>query len=198
MLGRSGGRLSQGAHGEIMASNETVEFSRPIDVTRLGDVEVTQEIEANAAERQALARRFDLVAIDALKARVRLRRIRGGTALRLSGTLNADVVQTCVVSLAPVANHIDEDFTVIYASNAPAEEVAIGADPDVVLPEPMPEGYLDVGEAVAQQLGVSLDPYPRAPGATIDPKWTEGERERDNPFAKLATLKAKFPSSGRA
>jgi hypothetical protein len=28
-------------------------------------------------------------------------------------------------------------------------------------------GGLDLGEAVAQQLAVALDPYPRAPGATI-------------------------------
>ena len=53
------------------------EFARPIAVDRLGSDERTYDIEADAVERAALARRFDLLAIDGLTAHLRLRRLAG-------------------------------------------------------------------------------------------------------------------------
>lgn len=176
---------------------DAVEFSRPVDLSRLGDATVVQEIEATEGERRALARRFDLLALDSLRAKVNLRRVQGGTAVRLAGHVSAAVTQSCVVTLDPVENRIEEDFTVLYAPQAAVETAMIGADADMDLPEPLPEGALDIGEAVAQQLSLALDPFPRAPGAEIDPEWRgDAEEKRENPFARLATFHKNPNSSG--
>ena len=44
---------------------------------------------------------------------------------------------------------------------------------------------LDLGEAAAEQLALSLDPYPRAPGAELPEVATEAEA---NPFAALRRM----------
>ena len=52
--------------------------------------------------------------------------------------------------------------------------------------------HLELGEAIAEQLSLALDPYPRVPGATLeldDDAEAAPEATRPNPFAKLAGLK---------
>ncbi len=156
------------------------EFSRPVDIARLPQGEASYDIAANPAERAALARRFGLLALDRLEARVRLSRLAGGF-LRLSAELSADVTQSCVVTLEPVAARVEDEFTLLYGGTEEgSEDVVLGGDVELV--EPLPDGPLDIGEAVAQQLSLALDPYPRAPGVVAD-----GPREAlASPFAALA------------
>jgi hypothetical protein len=85
------------------------------------------------------------------------------------------------MTLEPVASGIEEDFTLLYSlkpgpgpvsegmvAREEAREVVV--DPEAEEPpEPLGPGGLDLGEAVAQQLAVALDPYPRAPGAALGP-----------------------------
>ena len=173
------------------------EFSRPVDLSRLGDAEAVHNIEATDAEREALTGRLGLVALAALRAKVRIRRVRGGAGIRLSGRLEADVTQSCVVTLDPVDSRVEEDFTVNYAAETSSEESVLGGDPDIDWPEPMPQGLLDIGEEVAQQLSLALDPYPRAPGIELDQRWKDEEEERRaGPFARLAALRKPPRSSG--
>jgi hypothetical protein len=71
-------------------------------------------------------------------------------------------------------------------------------DPDEELEEPLPEGPLDLGELVAQEFAVALDPYPRAPGAAFTPTWGEdpaGVAAGEPPEGKIrpfADLKARL------
>jgi len=170
------------------------EFSRPIEVDRIGHTEVVHDIAASPEERAALARRFDLLALDTLEARLRLRRARGGSVLRLAGRLTADVVQSCVVTLAPVPSRVEAEFTVLYGDGeAGGEGVEIDPEQESTV-EPWPDGPLDLGETVAQELALALDPYPRAAGAALDPSYTppEGagdEPEKVNPFRVLGKLR---------
>lgn len=172
------------------------EFSRPVDLARVGDAEAVHDIEASADERAALARRFGVVGIDSLRARISLRRIRGGAAVRLSGRLAADVTQSCVVTLEPVKQHVEEEFEIIYAADATDEESLIGPDSDIAWPEPLPDGPLDIGEAVAQQISLSLDPYPRAPGVELEGRWGLAASGTGTPFAALDKLRKPSRSSG--
>jgi hypothetical protein len=57
-------------------------------------------------------------------------------------------------------------------------------DPDDL---PAEAGAVDMGEALAQQLSLALDPYPRAPGAELPAEATDGGAH--GPFAALAKLK---------
>jgi uncharacterized metal-binding protein YceD (DUF177 family) len=136
-----------------------IEFSRPIDVARLGAGEAVYDIAANETERAALAKRFDLVSLEKLAAHVTLRRLPGGL-VRLTASLSADLIQTDVVTLDPVPARVDDDFTLLFGSDA---EDAAALDPEAELIEPLSDGQIDIGEAVAQQLSLVMAPYPRGP-----------------------------------
>jgi uncharacterized metal-binding protein YceD (DUF177 family) len=167
------------------------EFSRPVEAARLKRDEQRFEIAANPAERQALAKRFDLLALGSLTAEVRLGQIPGGL-IRLSAELAADITQECVVTLAPVQSRVQESFSVLYGDGGEALEVNLDGAAETI--EPLENGIIDIGEAVAQQLSLALDPFPHAPGAippipagTAKPA---GDRP-PSPFQALAGWKKK-------
>jgi len=141
------------------------EFSRPVEAPRVPGRTVTLAISADEHERAALAKRFALVALDRLEAEVRLERLEGGL-VRLSARLRADLAQSCVVTLEPVPAQIDEAFTLLYGEIAAAREIVLDGEDETV--EPFDGSRIDVGEAVAQQLSLALDPFPRAPGASLE------------------------------
>ncbi|HUC66562.1 MAG TPA: DUF177 domain-containing protein [Stellaceae bacterium] len=164
------------------------EFSRPIDIAKLPPGETSHEIAATAAERAALARRFALLALDRLEARVELQRLAGGL-IRLDAKLFADVVQECVVTLEPVASRIDDSFTLLYgAAGDDAREITLEGEAELV--EPLAGTIIDVGEAVAQQLSLALDPFPRAPGVEA-PASAAADSKAESPFAALAKWERK-------
>ncbi|MDE1903821.1 MAG: DUF177 domain-containing protein [Alphaproteobacteria bacterium] len=167
------------------------EFARPIELSRLNQGEQRFAISANAAERGALAARFGLVALDKLEAAVRLGRIAGGL-VRLEAELTADVTQTCVVTLDPVKNHVAENFTVLYGEGGEAREVTLDGEAETI--EPIVGGIIDIGEAVAQQLSLALDPFPHAPGAATASLTTGPDASADSPFKVLARLRNKNDS----
>ena len=146
------------------AARPAPEFSRRVDVSRMGRLEHWLEIKANAEERAALAKRFDLVELPEFTAALVLKK-RGDGVVELSGRWQARLAQRCVVTLEPVWAELAEDVRLFFGS-APAGAVA-AADPldDEGCLEPIVNGAIDVGEAVTQLMGVALDPYPRAPGA---------------------------------
>jgi len=167
------------------------EFTRPIELPRLNHGEQRFAISANAAERVALAARFGLVALDKFEAAVRLGRIAGGL-VRLEAELTADVTQTCVITLEPVKNHVAESFTVLYGEGGEAREVTLDGEAETI--EPIVGGVIDIGEAVAQQLSLALDPFPHAPGAAAVQPAASSEATADSPFKVLARLRNKNDS----
>lgn len=173
------------------------EFSRLYRLDSLSGEPLRVEIEAGPEEREALARRFGLVAIHALAAESELRR--SGDAATAAGTLRARVTQSCVASGEPVEARVTEDFRVDFrplpADGRPEEEIELGeGELDVAFYE---DGAIDLGEAVAQSLLLGLDPYPRSPVAEAalreaGVKSEEDARCESSPFAALAGLKGKL------
>jgi uncharacterized metal-binding protein YceD (DUF177 family) len=141
------------------------EFSRRVELARVGAHQALYPISAEPEERDALARRFDLLSLGRLEAEIRLQRLAGGM-IQVRGRLTADVVQACVISLEPVASSVEQDFTVLYGRTETGKSVMVDLDTDEA--EPFDGDAIDIGEAVAQQLALALDPYPRAPGATLE------------------------------
>lgn len=170
-----------------MKAEAVSEFRRLIGVDELEDGEVRRTIEAGEEEREALARRFDLVAIDALSACVRVRRMPGGLLVRVEGRLVADAVQRCVVTLAPLPVHIEEDFAETFGPDGYQASDG-GADAD--MPEVLDDSGIDLGELAAQLLSLSLDPYPRTPDANVlqGPREDEDAGDRRRPFAALGEM----------
>ena len=150
-----------------------IEFSRPFALADVGEREAVIEIAAEAHERAALARRFGLLALDALAATVRLRRV-GGGAVSVDARCVAEVVQACIVTLEPVASRIEDSWEVTFAppGTAARADVTVGWDDDE--PEPLTGDAIDVGEVVAAHLGIALNPYPRRPGAVFSAPPAEG------------------------
>jgi uncharacterized metal-binding protein YceD (DUF177 family) len=174
-------------------SDPLPEFTRPLELDRIGEIETTHDFTATVEECAALAERFSLLGIDKLTARLKLRRTRGRALVRLTGHFAADVVQACVVTVEPVPAHIEQDFAVLYGDIDSGAEVLIDPEQDTDL-EPLPEGALDLGEIVAQELALALDPYPRSPGAALSPAAPPGGEEAapekpQSPFADLVKLK---------
>ena len=166
----------------MMAASE---FSRPIEISRLPGAGTEMAITATAAECAALARRFSLLALDRLEAGLRLEWV-AGRLLRLEATLSAEVVQECVVTLEPVSSRVEDRFILLYGPAAATSDGVIRADEEVL--EPIIDGRIDLGEAVAQQLSLAIDPFPRAPGSAAPAAPGEGMA---SPFAALAEWRKK-------
>jgi hypothetical protein len=174
------------------------ELSRPFPVERLEQGEHVATIVAGPEERAALARRFDLLTLERLEATVTLRRIGPGPVVRFEGRLEAELAQPCVLSLEPVEARIAERFGLTFAPEGHerlSESWSAGGevDEDDAWPEPITDGRIDLGEAVAQQLALALDPYPRKPGITLEDVLgpAAGETARpESPFAVLSGLRA--------
>ena len=125
------------------------------------------EIAANAAERARLAERFGLLALDRLTASRCSSSAAAAARYQMHGRFEADVVQACVVTLEPVRriwSRISRRVSRPAARPMPARSWSALDDAEDP-PEEIVEGRIDLGEAVAQQLAVALDPYPRAPAA---------------------------------
>ena len=173
------------------------ELSRPFAVDELGYDPVTVTVEASPAERTALAERFDLLELRSLTAQVRLRWRQRNRHLEAKGSLEAELVQTCVVSLEPVESRVTDEFRAEFLRGLETTaEIDLLLDPgDDDPPEPLDGPFVDLGELVAQHLSLAIDPYPRAPGVSFEDVQAalasepEAERDSEHPFGKLAALR---------
>lgn len=131
-----------------------------VDSARLPAEPIT--LEADADQRAALARRFGLVAVDSLKARVTLTHADGGIAAK--GTLEAAVVQSCAISGEDLPVKLAEPIALRFVPPArhDAEVELQESDLDEI---EMENGRFDLGEAVAQTLALAIDPYLEGPNA---------------------------------
>jgi uncharacterized metal-binding protein YceD (DUF177 family) len=171
--------------------SDSQEFSRFVEADSVGTHRMERRISANPEERAALARRFDLIGIDRLEAAFSLTRA-GGGVIHVTGTLEAAVTQSCVVTLAPVPAKLAETFSADFADEDRRRSPDIDLDFEAEdPPEPIRNGHIDLGELAAEQLALALDPYPRAPGAAIPAELSPGEEagagtDRSvNPFSIL-------------
>lgn len=166
----------------------TPEFSRSVRLDAIGDAREISLV-AEPREREALAARFGLVAIDRLAATATL--IRDAAEVRVSGRLEAAVVQSCVATGEPVTATVEETLAlrfVPFSAFADREEIELpGEDCDIL---GFAGGAIDLGEAVAETLALALDPFPRIAGAEAVLKAAgvldeESARMAASPFAKL-------------
>lgn len=169
----------------------TPEFSRSYRLDSLGGLSDVA-LSANDGERAGLARRFGLQQLDTLTATATVHPDKRG--IEVSGRMHARAIQSCVVTGEPVAAKITQDFTIRFVApdEAPeAEEVELSADDCDIMEH---DGQaIDLGEAVAQTLGLALDPYPRSAGAEARLREAGVLSESEaGPFGALAALKDKL------
>ncbi len=151
-----------------------------------------RERAASEAERADIAKALGLVSLDRLAATYDIRSITGG-GWRLQGRIDANVVQSCVVTLEPIAGTVGESFNVEFWR---ADETGPGGDDQSVLHgpdvEPLHGDTIVAGRIVFETLSGAIDPYPRKDGATFD--WNDKAAEdnaKTSPFSVLSRLKDK-------
>jgi Large ribosomal RNA subunit accumulation protein YceD len=144
---------------------------------------------ADAETRAAIARLAGLRDLPRLEGNFEVRR-QGNGGLRVTGQVSATVGQTCVVTLEPLANAVDEDVDLLFMPQAavPSDDSgeAAAAQGDVKRndPEPLIGGVVDLGALATEFLILGLDPYPRKPDAVFE---APPNPEPDGgPFASLA------------
>ena len=173
---------------------ESAPFSRIVRVDALPRGGQNMTIEASPSEREALASLYQIPAIAALTAALRLERA-GQDGVRVSGAVHGELTQTCVVSLEPFAATVDEEIDVRFAPRSetdlapgPKGETETFSIDDEDEPDPIIEGKIDVGALAAEFFALGLDPYPRKPGVEfVAPAESP---PADSPFAALAAKPA--------
>ena len=167
----------------------TREMSRPLRPVAVGPEGRHERLEATPGERAALLERLGLLGLDSLTAEIDLSPAPGG-AIRARGSLRAAVVQECVVTLNPVPQTVEApiNWRLLPPGEPPSDELDEG--PDEI--ETETDGAYDLGEALVQDLALSLDPYPRAPGAELPSEATD---RKPSPFDALRALRG-IPKPG--
>ncbi len=167
------------------------DFAHRLTLDRIGSGDRVDLI-ADEAERAAVAERLDLLSLDRLEAHAVL--TRDGEAVSASGRVKATLDQACAATGAPVPARIDEAFELKFMPSPGStreEEVELApGELDMVFYD---GGAIDLGSAIADTLGLALDPYPRSPSADEALKAAGVlNEEQAGPFAALAALKGKM------
>ncbi len=172
-------------------------LQRSLAIASVGDEGVDVTVIADAGERAALARIDGLRSLDNLVGRFRVSR-EGPRGLRATGTVEASVSQTCVVTLEPFGSGIvmpvdvrfvPEDHVRTLAARRSQAEAANGdAANEEDLPDAIVNGTIDLGALTAEFLALAIDPYPRKPDAVFEEPMPRAADRDDSPFAVLGRL----------
>ena len=171
-----------------MSDGLALEMSRPVATDRIPSVAMTMDVAATSQECDAVAGRLELPLVRLLACHYTLTRPLAGATRRREGEivaeghLRASVVRECVVTLELFDEIIEEHFRVRFV---PAGTESDDDDPEADDEIPYEGASIDLGEATVEQLALSLDPYPRKPGAELPPEACEIDL---GPFAALARL----------
>jgi uncharacterized metal-binding protein YceD (DUF177 family) len=166
-----------------------------VQVAQIPDTGLHRDIEADEATRNVIAEIAGLRGISSARAAFDLSP-RSGGRVHVAGRVQARIGQTCVVTLDPLENEIDETVDLMFV---PSEQLSPsrdgeddGSDGDADMtdaPEPIENGIIDLGRLATDVLFLAIDPYPRKPGAMFEPEVTEAD-PGDHPFAALKGLQA--------
>lgn len=144
------------------------------------------------ADGAALAAAIGVEAIEAFLLDVEIRPYHGD-GLAVTGRVQATVSQTCVVSLEPVANVIEEEIDATFRPVDKLkphlvhdEEDGLAIDASVAADDPLIGNEIDLAAIAIEFLALVVDPYPRRPDAAFEAPQAANEA---SPFAGLAKLK---------
>jgi uncharacterized protein len=172
-------------------TNEQNPWSVPIVALQIPETGLHRDIAASAAEREAICLLGDLRGIAEASASFDLKPFADGRVL-VTGRVRAKVTQTCVVTLDPVDNVVDEPVDLTFLPPEQIRELAESVDDDGEPapgdpPEAIERGIIDLGRVATDALLLGLDPYPRKKDAVFEPILDQDDPEQ-HPFAALKAL----------
>jgi hypothetical protein len=171
-----------------------MEFSRTVRLEELGRNDLDRTLTASPSERDALARRFRITEISALEATLKIRRLSDGV-FEAFGSLEADIVFMGEEADEAMDFTVNEAIEEVFVTPAGLESLRETSIDDEVDAELVTRDLIDLGEVVAQNLSLALDPvlleigtleagavtYSAGVGSDDDPP--------EHPFAGLAVLR---------
>jgi uncharacterized metal-binding protein YceD (DUF177 family) len=169
-------------------------WSLTVQVAQIPEAGLHQDITANADQRAAIAALGGLRTVTSATASFDLVPVHN-SRVKVTGRIRATVGQTCVVTLDPIDNEIDEKIDLVFAPPSQIPEMADlvvddlppGVEPPDP-PEPIERGTIDLGRVATDALFLALDPYPRKPDVVFDLP-VEPDDPDEHPFAALKALK---------
>ncbi len=145
------------------------------NVARLPQKGLPVIVEADERQREALAAEHDLLSVESYRAELLVAAWKRN-GVKVTGRVEADITQACIVTLDPVTSHIDEPVEALFLPEQSklgregfegGGEIILDADgPDS--PETFSGDTIDVGALAEQFFGLAIDPYPRKQGASLD------------------------------
>ena len=143
-------------------------------VTRLPQGGMPVLVDADARQREALAAAHGLVSVERFHAELLVAPWKRN-GVRVSGRVEADITQECIVTLDPLPAKVEEAVEGLFLPEdsklgrlgfEAGGEIHIDAEgPDS--PETFSGDTIDVGALAEQFFSLAIDPYPRKPGATL-------------------------------
>jgi hypothetical protein len=181
-----------------MTDDANAEHANPwsvlVVVAQIPDTGLNRDIDTTPSQRKALAELGGLREVMSANASLDLTLMREGR-VHVTGRVHARIGQSCVVTLDPIENDIDEAIDLIFAPPdqipALADLVDDAAESEAEIPdppEPIVAGMIDLGRLATDALLLGVDPYPRKPGATFEAPAIPADPE-DHPFAALKVLR---------
>jgi hypothetical protein len=160
-----------------------------VHVARLPQSGLPVVIEADEAQREALAEAHGLLAVKSYRAELLVSAWKRH-GVRIAGTVEADITQACVVSLDPLDAHIAEEVEGLFLpENSKLGRLGFGEGGEIMIdadgpdsPELFSGETIDAGAFSEQFFGLAIDPYPRKPGAVLDT--SSGQEPEETEFQK--------------
>lgn len=174
------------------------ELSRVVELDNVRDHTIVNiDIRASREECDALAKRLDILDINDLNAHVTVTIGARKDLFKIEGDIQANLVQECCVTLAPVHEIVNESFAETMTTNAAFLSTKAKDDDGEIDSDEKPveliEGdQIDLGETVAQWLTLALNPYPRSNTPYYEHVETTAEEVQGSthmPFKVLEILK---------
>ena len=163
-------------------------------VAQIPEIGLSRELEADQATRAALAEIAGVREVLSARAAFDVKPD-GAGRVHVAGKLSARIGQTCVVTLEPIENDIDETIDLMFAPPEQTAHLVEREDDDdegsteaTDQLEPIENGVIDLGRLATDVLYLAIDPYPRKEGAVFEPQIAATDPE-DHPFAALKALK---------
>ncbi|HTW35715.1 MAG TPA: DUF177 domain-containing protein [Rhizomicrobium sp.] len=176
-------------------SDQPPPIERLYDLNRLSEAGYETTVAPGAEDLAKIARWADVVAVNRFEGQISLRRL-SSTRFSYAAHLEADIVQSCTVTLEPVSASLSLEFTralhlvphVKKTVDFSGELSPAAADDDV--PDEIDSTRYDLAAPLLEEFSLAIDPYPRAPGVAFDAPEAANDRP-ENPFAVLGKLKEK-------
>jgi uncharacterized metal-binding protein YceD (DUF177 family) len=179
-----------------MKHNSESPVSLLANVARLPNKGLPVVIEADTGQRARLAQLHGLASVERYRAELLVTSWKGN-GVKVSGNVEADIVQECIITLEPVESRISEEVSALYLPedsklgregfHAGGEILLAAEGPDS--PETFTGDTIDVGALAEEFFELAIDPYPRKQGAGLGQVEDDAEDAPDSPFARLSALK---------